>query len=236
MYEFDRLREILNILSEHKSYSVHDLAKKLYVSEATVRRDLNRLEKQGQVRRVFGGVILLENDHMDTAFHGRSTLDPDLDNIAQQATQYIKNGDVLMLDASSSSSALIRYLKRFRGLTIITNSAITTGGLQDLDAQVYITGGYMPRNSQGFVGSYAEEMIRNFKADTLFLSCAGLSLSGRVSDATSDENAIRRVMMQHASKRILLCDSAKFGKEFCYNLCTLEDVDALVSDAPFPPT
>lgn len=234
MYEYDRLREILNILSEHKSYSVHDLAQKLYVSDATVRRDLNQLEKQGQVRRVFGGVILLENDHKDIAFHGRSTLDPDLDNIAQQATEHIKNGDTLMLDASSSSSALICYLKRFRGLTIITNSAVTTGGLHDLDAQVFVTGGYMPRNSQCFVGSYAEEMIRQFKADTLFFSCAGLSMTGRVSDALSDENAIRRIMMRHARKRILLCDSAKFGKEFCYNLCTLDDVDVLISDAPFP--
>lgn len=121
MYEYDRHREIINILSETKSASVHSLAQKLYVSEATVRRDLTELEKQGQVRRVFGGVILLENDHITTAFHGRSTREAELDKIAQRAVEYIHNGDVLMMDASSSASAILRYLKRFKGLTLITN-------------------------------------------------------------------------------------------------------------------
>ena len=78
MYEYDRLREILNILSENKSASVQMLAERLYVSAATVRRDLNVLEKQGQVRRVFGGVVLMENDIPNTAFHGRSTRDAEL--------------------------------------------------------------------------------------------------------------------------------------------------------------
>ena len=233
MYEYDRHREIINILSETKSASVHSLAQKLYVSEATVRRDLTELEKQGQVRRVFGGVILLENDHITTAFHGRSTREAELDKIAQRAVEYIHNGDVLMMDASSSASAILRYLKRFKGLTLITNSAITIGGLQDINAQVFVTGGYMPKNSQGFVGAYAENMVRNFNADLFFFSCAGLSMDGRVTDISSDENSIRKVMFQQARRRILLCDRSKFGKSLCFNTCSLDQVDALISDQPF---
>ena len=161
MYEYDRLREILNILAEQKSASVRALAQKLYVSDVTVRRDLNRLEKQGQVRRVFGVVILLENDQRGVPFYGHTTQDTVREELALKALDFIKNGDALMLDASSTSNALIRHLKRFRDLSIITNSAITIGGLQELDARIFITGGYMPRNCQGFVGSYAESMIRN---------------------------------------------------------------------------
>jgi DNA-binding transcriptional MocR family regulator len=75
----------MELLSEQKSVSVQALAKLLYVSEATVRRDLNALEKQGQVRRVFGGVVLMENNIPNTAFHGRSTKDAALEKIDQDS-------------------------------------------------------------------------------------------------------------------------------------------------------
>ena len=233
MYEIDRLRHILNILSEDKSASVQMLAEKLYVSAATVRRDLNILEKQGQVRRVFGGVILMENDHAATAFHGRSTKASELDEIAQTAATHIKSGDTIMLDASSTACAIIPHLKRFRNLTIITNSAVSTAGLQDLDAQVFVTGGFMPKNSQGHVGFYAEEMIRNFKADILFFTCAGLAADGCFYDKTDTEASMHKIMMRHSLRRILLCDSGKFCREPCYAVAHLDDIDVLISDAPF---
>lgn len=233
MYEYDRLKEILNILAEHKSASVHSLAQQLYVSDATVRRDLNALEKQGLVRRVFGGVILLEADQVGLPFYGHTTLDASKEEIALKAIEHVNNGDVLMLDASSTSQALIRHLRRFKGLTIITNSAITSGGLQELDAKVFITGGYMPRNTQGFIGSFTEDMIRNFQADTFFFSCDGLSMDGRVTDLSHEAISIRRLMIRHSRKHILLCDSTKFGLDHCYNICHLSDIDVLISDAPF---
>lgn len=233
MFEISRLQEILNTLSESKSASVHDLAQKLYVSEATIRRDLNTLEKQGHVHRVFGGVVLLESDRKDVPFYGHTTLDESKEAIALKAVELIHNGDSIMIDASSTAGALIHHLKRFKGLTIITNSALVAGGLQELDAQVYVTGGYMPRNSQGFVGSYAEAMVRNYNADLFFFSCGGLTADGQVSDVSSEEMSIRRVMLQHSKKRVLLCDCQKFGLQHCFNLCTLDDVDELISDAPF---
>ncbi len=234
VYEFDRLREIMTILTQAKSASVRMLAKALYVSEATVRRDLTALEKQGVVRRVFGGVILLEGDQEEIPFYARlSQADEHKEGIVLEATERIRNGDVLMLDASSTVSMMIRHLKRFQRLTIITNAGATMTGLQELDAKVIITGGLMMRNSQGFVGNYAEAMVRNFNADLFFFSCGGISLDGRVSDNMSEETSIRRVMMRHSRRQILLCDSSKFGRECCYNLCTVDDVDELISDQPF---
>lgn len=233
MLEYSRLSEILNILSQKKSSSVRSLAQTLYVSDATVRRDLNVLEKQGHVRRVFGGVILLENDQKELPFYGHTSEDAGKGEIALKAVERINNGDVIMLDASSTVNAMIRHLKRFKGLTIITNSALTAGGLQELDAKVFVTGGYMLRNSQGFVGSFAENMVRNYNADLMFFTCGGLTMDGRCTDAANDEMSIRRVMMKHSKKHILLCDSGKFGKEYCFNVCSMDEVDELISDAPF---
>lgn len=233
MLEYSRLSEILNILSEKKSSSVRALAQKLYVSDATVRRDLNVLEKQGHVRRVFGGVILLENDQKELPFYGHTSEDASKEEMALKAIERINNGDVIMLDASSTVNAIIRHLKRFKGLTIITNSALTAGGLQELEAKVFVTGGYMPRNSQGFVGNFAESMVRNYNADLMFFTCGGLSMDGRCTDTVSEEMSIRRVMMNHSKRHILLCDSSKFGQEHCFNVCNMDDIDELISDAPF---
>ena len=70
VYEYNRLQGILDILEACKSISIHNLAQKLYVSETTIRRDLNELQKQGKVRRVFGGVLLMERDLVTTPFYG----------------------------------------------------------------------------------------------------------------------------------------------------------------------
>jgi len=233
MFEYDRPRQILNILSEYKSISVHSLAEQLYVSDATVRRDLNALEKQGLVRRVFGGVILLETDQTDMPFYGHTTADQSRQEIAIKALELIKNGDVIMLDASGTANALIRHLKRFKNLTIITNSSVTMGSLQELDATIFVTGGHMPRNSQGFIGDYAADMLRNFSADICFLSCGGLGMDGIVSNVAHEEIAIRRLMIRQSRKRVLLCDSAKFGLSTPFTLCHMNDIDVLISDAPF---
>ena len=233
MYEFDRLREIVGILSKTKSASVRTLAQTLYVSEATVRRDLTALEKQGRVRRVFGGVVLIEGDQEDIPFFVQLQKDESKERIVAEAIKHIRNGDVLMLDASSTVSLMIRHLKRFQRLTIITNAGVTMSGLQELDAKIIVTGGLMMRNSQGFVGSYAEAMARNFNADLFFFSCGGITADGKVSDHISEETSIRRVMMRQSRKRILLCDSSKFGRECCYNLCTVDDVDEVISDQPY---
>lgn len=233
MYEFDRLQAILEYLREKRSASVHSLADQLYVSEATIRRDLNALETQGRVRRVFGGVKLLDNDRTDVPFHANAMENYDIKSaIAVKALDFIHDGDVLMLDASFTVSLLLPHLTRFSGLTIITNANMTMPGLQELDAKVYCTGGLMLRNSQGFIGDYAETMIRNFHADKLFFTCRGLSFEGQMSELSAEETSLHRVMMQHSSTKILLCDSTKFGRQYCYNLGNLNDVDEFISDKP----
>ena len=128
---------------------------------------------------------------------------------------------------------LLRHLKRFKNITIITNSAVTAAGLQDLDAKVFVTGGYMPKNSQGFVGNYAAEMARNFNADLFFFSCGGITEDGLVSEVAYEEMSIRKIMMRQSKKNILMCDSGKFGLKYSYNLCTMDDIDVLISEVPF---
>lgn len=238
MYEFDRLQSILDILKQNRSASVNHLSKELYVSESTIRRDLNALESKGLVRRVFGGVVLLENERDDTPyvpFHSSTMNNYQLKRmVAERALDFVEDGDTIMLDASMTVSLMIPYLKRFSGLTVITNASTAMAGLQDLDAKVYCTGGLMLRNSQGYVGSRAEMTIRSFYASKLFFSTRGISSQGFISEGSEEESSLHRTMLQHSKKHIMLCDSNKFGLQFSYILGRLDDeVDELVSDKPY---
>ncbi len=233
MYEYNRLQGILDILEACKSTSIHNLAQKLYVSETTIRRDLNELQKQGKVRRVFGGVLLMERDLVTTPFYGHTTIDKDKQEIAKLASEHIQNNNTIILDASSTTLALVPYLKQFKRLTIITNSAVSTASLQDLDATVFVTGGYMMHNSQGFTGNYAEEMMRNFNADLLFFSAAGLTMDGKITSQSHEAVAMLRVMLKQSRKKYFMCDSSKFGRENNYTVCTLDELDGLITNTPF---
>lgn len=237
MYEYDRLDSILNILRSDRSASVTNLAQQLYVSESTIRRDLNTLTSKGLVRRVFGGVVLLENEQansMYVPFYSSTMNNFQLKStIAKKAIDFVEDGDTIMLDASMTVGLMIPYLKHFSGLTIITNASTAMAGLQDLDAKIYCTGGQMLRNSQGYVGKYAEKMICSFHANKLFFTTRGLSREGNISEGSEEEMSVHRTMLDHSYKHIMLCDSTKFGYIFNYYLGTLNEIDEFVSDIPF---
>ena len=80
------------------------------------------------------------------------------------------------------------------------------------------------------MGDYAADFVRHFNADIFFFSSRGVSEDGRITDASSEENHIRRVMLEQSRQHIFLCDSSKRGKTYCYNLCRLDQLDTCVTD------
>lgn len=234
MFEMERFEKIQDILSERTTMSVHNLAEMLFVSETTIRRDLNELARQGLVKRIHGGVVLLTGPNRELPLYMRERQNSDAKElIASRALSHIHNGQVLFLDASSTVQRMVRHLSQFRDLTIITNGLKTAQELSVLPHQVYCTGGLQLHNSSAYVGHIAERMVREFSADLFFFSSRGLSDDGRITDASGEETQLRRVMFEQSQHRIFLCDSSKFGNTYCHNLCRLDQVDAMISDQPF---
>ena len=235
MYYTERHDEILTILKERNGASVHYLAKNLHVSEPTIRRDLTYLEKQHYIKRTFGGAVLNDMTTSEIPLSLRESenrLPKEI--IAKKAIEHISDGKIIFIDASSTVSKLLKYFPQFKDLTIITNSPKNSLKLGELKVKSYSTGGLLLENSIAFVGSGAENFIRNFNADIFFFWSRGLSEDGVISDSSVDESNLRRVMMEHSKKRIFLCTSDKMGKRYMYNLCTLSDVDVIISDKELP--
>lgn len=235
MLEMERLEYILGYLRENQTATVNNLSRRLFVSEATVRRDLTELERRGLVKRIHGGAALLDSTTGELPLYVRQQQNGNAKQyIAAQALRHIQNGQVIFLDASSTVMYLIPYFENFENLTIITNGVKTAQELQRLHHKTYCTGGLMLHHSAAYVGDFTMDFIRQFNADVVFFSSRGLSDSGMITDASQEETAVRKVMLGQSRKRLFLCDSSKFGKSYCYNLCPVSQIEVFISDKPFP--
>ena len=142
MFETERLEKIQEILAENGALSVQRLARALFVSESTVRRDLSELQRQGLVKRIHGGAVLITGASRELPLYMRERDHPDAkERIAEQAVSYIRDGQVLFLDASSTVQKMVGRLAAFRDLTIITNGLKTAQELSQLPHTIYCTGG-----------------------------------------------------------------------------------------------
>lgn len=231
MYFCERHQKIIEILEEKGSATVGFLAKELFVSLPTIRRDLSFLESQNRLRRTFGGAVLSNMLTDEIPFEVRDREDAECKKIlAEKAKKFIKEEMVIFLDASSTVFRLIPYLKEFKNLTIITNSPKVNLALADLGIKSIPTGGILLEKSKAYVGNSAENFIKNFNADLFFFSCRGISDNGILTDSSIDESNIRRVMLSHSEKSIFMCSSKKIGKKYMYNLASIKDIDEFVCD------
>ena len=231
MLEEERLNHILEYLRLNQTATVNVLSKRLYASEATVRRDLNELSRRGMVKRLHGGAVLLDSATRELPLYVRQQQNAAAkQEMAAQAAKHLQDGQVIFLDASSTAMYLIKYFENFENLTIITNGIQTAQKLQPLHHRTYCTGGLMLHQSGAYVGQHAEDFIRKFNADVFFFSSRGLSEDGRITDDSEEETHVRKVMLQQSRKHIFLCDQSKIGPVYCHNLCRLEQVDAYITD------
>lgn len=232
----ERQEEIVQYLQQHGVVSVHRLARQMYASEATIRRDLTALEKLGKVRRTFGGAIPAELLNLEVPLTLRRQEHPESKaQIAAKAAALIADGDTIFLDASSTVFSLVRHLAAFQDLTVITNGPKTSLALGALQIHTICTGGVLLPNSMAYVGEDTCRFFRRFNPDVVFLSCRGVSEQGYLCDSSLEESHVREAMLNTTGRNVFLCDSSKFGKTYRYNLCPLRSFDNVICELPALP-
>lgn len=232
MYDLERQEKILNILSKSGSVSVARLARELFVSQPTVRRDLSALAERGVISRTHGGAVLRDTSEREIPLMFRE----DQNNaakrkIAEKAIEHVKNGSVIFLDASTTVSYLIPLLERFEDLVVVTNSPKTSMCLGERGIKNYSTGGLLLMHSVAYVGSEAERFVAGINADLFFFSSRGYLEEGSITDSSAEEASLRRAMLKNAEKAIYLADSTKRGQKYMYNICDVADVDAVINES-----
>jgi Transcriptional regulators of sugar metabolism len=231
MLNLERQHNILELLRQHKFMDVHKLAKLLFASESTVRRDLSILENAGLVRRTFGGVALLEGLNTEIPLAVRvDKYNAEKEKIAYLASTLLTDGNIVILDSSSTAYKLIPYLEA-RHSTVLTNSPKAAIELAKYpDVKVYSTGGSLRENSLSYVGRIAKQATELFNLDAMFFSCVGISLESGLTDTNEDEADLKNTMMRHSRKKVALIDSSKFGLVTFCKICGLSGIDVLITD------
>lgn len=233
---YERQDKILNALMEKENVSLQELSGKLFISIPTLRRDLIKLEELGKIIRTHGGAKLVKKsaDENIPLFLREQEQNSAKAQMAKKAVSLVKDGDTIFLDGSTSAYTIIPLLAEFRKLTVITSSAKSSFLLGQMDINNICTGGRMLNRSFSYIGEEAERTVRSYNADIVFFSCRGLSMDGRLTDNSIEENRLRRAMIQQSTKKVLLCDSSKLDKLYLNTLCHLSDLNNLICDIPLP--
>lgn len=232
----ERHRFILEELKKNPGITVRELAKLLYVSEPTVRRDFTELHQKGLITKFYGGAVINSGaaDREIPFLLRENEKSSGKAEIGRKAAELVKDGMVIMLDGSTSAYHIVPYLTKHKDLIVITSGAKTAVALADAEIKTFSTGGQMLIHSYSYVGEQAESFVKNINADILFFSTAGVSEDGWMSDRAIEEANLRKVMLSSCKRKVLLCDSSKFGKTCFYNMGHIREIDDIISDGEIP--
>ncbi len=232
MLAVERRNMIEKLITEHGSVLVVELAKKFDVTTETIRGDLEKLERQGVLVRTYGGATLsvgVESENVAEReiinFEGKQ-------KIGIRAASFIRDGETVFLDASTSALHLARNLKTKRSITVITNADKIVSELSDCpDITVICVGGKLNPKNMSFVGRIAEKNIReNYYANRCFFSCKGVTAARGLVEASEEEAEIKKAMIDMSESVIFLCDHRKLGRLGIPKIAGFERIDTLITD------
>ncbi|MTI81088.1 MAG: DeoR/GlpR transcriptional regulator [Firmicutes bacterium] len=236
MLSFERQTKTMQILKQRGSVRISELSELFGVSEMTIRRDFEKLEKQGYLVRNHGGASLNPQGSIDVTFNIRNQENvSEKDTIARTAASMVKNGDTIMMDAGTTTTAMARYLENKKDLVVLTNSLTVAQELNNkVGITVILTGGNLRGNTLSLVGSLAEEIIHRFNVNKAFIGTNGISVDQGLTNANIYESEAKKAMIKIASKSIVLADSSKFNKASFNSFSLLNQIDMIITDKYAP--
>jgi DeoR/GlpR family transcriptional regulator of sugar metabolism len=227
----DRRHElILRVLRSEGPVTVETLAERLAASLATIRRDLQKLDEEGLLKRVHGGAMPVEG-HDDPFTDVAEVRPAEKDAVALRCAELIQDGETVLLDIGTTAHCVARHLHD-RSLTVITSSLAVVDELQDeADIRLVVLGGMLRRDYRSLVGFLTEDNLRQVHADRLFLGTSGVRPDGQVMDTTVVEVPVKRAMIAASDEVVLVADVGKFPGSGIARVCGPQELDAVVTNA-----
>lgn len=236
----ERRQQILDRLAEH-GQSVKDLSNGLGVSESTIRRDLTYLEQDGRLQRKYGGAMLTQGNRSEITDTGQpdkteKSSDAEVDakkRLAHAAADMVQDGSVVVLDIGPIAPLIARNL-RGRQVTIITSNLAVMDQVRHDDAvDLVLVGGALRHHHDSLVGPLTQHMIDEITADIMFLCCTGVR-GDAVVDNMAVEAPIRQGFIAASQQVVLLADDTKYPGTGSFKLCSLTDLDVLITTDQVP--
>jgi DeoR/GlpR family transcriptional regulator of sugar metabolism len=229
-----RKEAILDLLRNYRNFvTVDQLSEQLYVSGATIRRDLRELADSGLVQRTRGGAILTESISTEAPMILRETRNEmQKQIIATISKPLIREGMTVFMDSSTTVFALARGLGHFADLRVITNNLKIVwllAGRKGID--IICIGGTLRESSLSFFGENALRYAGEMNADAAFLSCQGFTVTAGASDAREEESALKRAYIKNSANSYLLFDTSKMDKVYLFRTAPASAYTRIITES-----
>ena len=236
MLNEERRRAILELLNRQGRVLVAELGNHFETSQVTIRKDLEVLHAHGLVHRTHGGALPAREGALeDPTLREKEKLHrQEKMRIAQAAAEKVNEGQVVILDSGTTTTAVARALRNFQHLTVITNAVNIAAELAGTAVEVILTGGTLRQNSFSLVGPIAEETLRRLSADLLFLGVDGFDAHFGLSTPNLLEAKVNRVMVEIAKRTVAVCDSSKFGRRSLSLIAPPSALQEVITDRGVP--
>ncbi len=229
-----RLMEILSILSSQNLVTVAELQKTLYVSGATIRRDLQKLQKRGLIVRCSGGALTLSSASEQSNIYVQRGVHKANEALAAYAMEFLPQSGTVFLLASPLINAMVPYLHHRQDLVIVTNSTDVALALALSAPTVYLTGGLYDAQTHSVLGAPASEVAAQFRYDAVLFASAEITADGNLIFPDFRTLPLLQTVLTHGKQNILLYDptAQKTANHCIYSL--MPQIDFVLSDAPPP--
>ena len=227
-----RRHAILSLLNEFGEVSVDKLALRFETSEVTIRKDLALLESDGLLLRRYGGAVCIPQELIQTPSEDLSC---NKHNIAKTAAKLIRDHNRILIDSGTTTFGLIQELNDKRGILVMTNSLQLANAIHELENEptLLMTGGTWDPHSESFQGQVAEQVLRSYDFDQLFIGADGIDLE-RGTTTFNELIGLSKVMAEVAREVIVMVDSDKFGRRIPNLELPWQQISVLVTDDRLP--
>lgn len=225
---------ILDRLKERETIGSKELSRELNVSEATIRRDLEGLKREGKLVRVRSGARRVEGNakkaeiidySQPILFRGHNEHAEEKRAVAKRAATFVHDGDCIFIDGGTSLAPLIDYLSG-KKIKIVTHNIRIVLNLKDPAADIFLVGGYYKSHHATTVGYYGENMISQFHFDHAFFGCSGVNLEQQIAfNNDIDTIPMKKMAMKSAEHKYLLIDSSKLSETAYCRFCSINEFD-----------
>jgi len=226
---------MLALIRDRDFVKVADLANQFSISEVTVRSDLEALAGSGQLRRIRGGAIATNLPRRERPFEeSEGAFTAEKVAIGQAAADLVRDGDTVILDVGTTTSAVARAMAGrpdLRDIVVFTNSLTIAVQLEPVIPRftVVVTGGTLRPLQHSLVDPLGDGVLDRIRADMIFIGCNGVDPVAGVTNINLPEAEMKRRMMAAARRRIVVADGSKIGLVELARLCSVDDVDLLVT-------
>ncbi|MEB5835445.1 DeoR/GlpR family DNA-binding transcription regulator [Pantoea dispersa] len=232
----DRKDAIYRYLFAKRSATIHELATLMAVSAMTIRRDIKFLQDAGLVVGIHGGARLPAVVHQALPYVEKAQLNMHAkQSLGRYAASLVQDGQVVYLDAGTTSYEIARALGDQASLTVLTNDfTIAAWLMRHSHITLFHTGGKVDKRHIASVGAMAATALAAFNIDLAFLSASAWDVTHGLSTPDEDTLLVNQAVLAASAQRYLVADSSKYGRYSVYSVCKLQQLDGVITDDDCP--